>query len=111
MPITFAPFRSFDSVIISGSTRPSPGKNHERRPEQDPQIEPDGPPINVREVQFNHFLESQGAAPADLPKSGEPRHNRQPRILPLTIEFDLIRERWARTNQAHLARDDIEQLG
>ena len=56
------------------------------------------------------LLPRQVGAPADLPQPGDAGLDQQPPGDVAVVAFDLLRQRRARTHQAHLAGQHVDQL-
>src|SRR5690348_17321846 len=73
-------------------------------------VVPKGLLLNIFQIHLYHLIERDPAAPMYLPESGYPRERIQPPQMPGLVESNLIRDRWARPNQAHLSPQYIEKL-
>src|SRR4051794_5388627 len=78
--------------------------------DQDRQVHRKRPVLDIEEVLADGLLPRQVRAPVDLPTAGDPRLDQQPAVYVRLILRDLVRERWARTNERHVSTDDIDQL-
>src|SRR5215212_7679437 len=87
------------------------GEDRHRGAEEDLEVEAERPGADVVEVEADHVVEGDLAAAADLPEAGDPGHRPQPPVLPVLVLVDLGGDRRARADQAHLAPEDVQQLG
>ena len=69
------------------------------------------PVIDVLEVEVHPVLEGHLVPPADLPEAGEPRGDREPPALPGLVLRHLLRHRWTRADERHVAAEHVHQLG
>ena len=93
-------------------TAPLPGKNDFHCSEKKPDIGPEGPVVDVIQIEANNLVEIvDGVAAADLPKAGDPRLDADAAAVPVLVLFDFRRRRWAGADQAHLAPEHIPELG
>src|SRR5262249_2216607 len=79
--------------------------------EKDLQVEPWRPVFDVINIELRHLLERQTVTPADLRQAGQTGFDVQTFSVPGFITFDLIWNGRARTDQRHLAFEDVEDLG
>src|SRR3989442_5635724 len=86
--------------------------NHDGdRAEQNLEIEAQRPAVHVEEVHLHPPLEVHGVPPTDLPEAGDPgSHGEAPALRALDLTR-LVHRQWPRPHQAHLALEDIEELG
>src|SRR5512134_3657573 len=84
--------------------------DRERRLDQDRDVEPDRPVLDVVEVEPDEVVEGQGRAPRDLPEARDPGQDEialpVPGFEPLVVAD---RER-AGPDQAHLAAQHVQEL-
>ncbi len=82
-----------------------------RSAHQNLEIEPQRPEICILQVQADHLIEANLAAPGHLPKPGNSRlHLQYPAPVPGLICSNLIRNRRPRSNQGHISPQHIEEL-
>src|SRR6266403_6255854 len=75
-------------------------------------IQADRPRRRVLEIEADHLIEAQIAAPTHLPEAGEPGlHFEQAPAVPDVIGIELIWDRWARPDQRHVTPEHVEELG
>src|SRR5882672_2877910 len=75
-------------------------------------IQADRPRRRVLEIEADHLIEAQVAAPAHLPEAGEPGlYFEQAPAVPDIIGIELIRDRWAGPDQRHMPPEHVEELG
>src|SRR3954469_18965049 len=85
-------------------------EDREGRLEEDGDVEPDRPVLDVVEVEPHEIVEGEVRAARDLPEAGDPRQHEV--ALPVPVVQPLIvadRER-ARADEAHLAAEDVQEL-
>ena len=92
--------------------RPGSQKHDGDRPEQNFQVKPERPIVNVFEVKSHPILEILDLiATADLPEAGEAGLYTQTAAMGQIVEtFNLIHRQWTRPNKTHLAAQDVEEL-
>ena len=87
-------------AISLGSEAPSPVKTARGVASRILKIQPQRPPLGVPQIQSDHVIETGAAPTTHLPQSRDTRpHFQNPASMPKIINFKLIRDRWARTNQ------------
>ena len=93
--------------------RASPAQNSRDGQEQDFDIEPEGPVVNVLQVEADPFFEVDNfIAAADLPEAGEAGFDAQAAAMGKVAEpFDFIHREGTLTDEAHIAVQDIQELG
>jgi len=81
-------------------------------PHQNLHIKPEGPPINVLEIEFHPRFERYGASTRDLPKACHTGTNAETAALPIFVEaFEIAGWKRARANETHVAFENVEELG
>ena len=71
-------------------------KDRPGSPDQNLEVEPKRPDAGIPEVQANHVIELNPAAPLDLPQPGNSRsYERQPLTVPPLVTFEFVADRWA----------------
>jgi O-antigen ligase len=80
------------------------------RPPNEPQVKPEGTAIDVGKIQCDTLFEADPPPGSRLPEASHPRDHRQSSEMPRLVDLYLIRYRRARTNEAHLATHDVDQL-
>src|SRR5947209_11557597 len=112
LPVIPRPPPSFSDLLRLVSRRPPRVEQHDRdRPQQDLDIERQGPAAHVLDVQLAHLAVAQPAAPRHLPQARDPRLELQAIELPMVVSLELVREWRAPPHQAHRPPADVEQLG
>src|SRR6185503_19684807 len=88
-------------------------KNHWNRAPKNNQIEPDGPVVDVFQIEPDPFLEvGQLAATADLPEASEAWFDAEAAAMREIVEtFDFLDPKWTRADEAHFAFENVEHLG
>src|ERR1700680_745640 len=75
-------------------------------------IQPKRPLPHVTQIEPHHIVKCGFAAAGDLPQARDSRfYFQESRSVPGLIEIYLIGNRGPRTNQRHLALEDVDQLG
>ena len=79
--------------------------------EEDPHITPEGKPPGVLDVQIHHLLKRGAVLPAHLPETRQA--GLHPETCPLLrlVTIQLVRSARTRSDEAHLAPCDMDQLG
>src|SRR4051794_27434621 len=67
--------------------------------DQNRQVHRKRPVLDIEEVLADGLLPRQVRAPVDLPTAGDPRLDQKPPVYVRLVLRDLVRERWARTNE------------
>src|SRR5574341_684678 len=75
-----------------------------------PNVEIEGPILNVVNIQKAHFLKRQITSSAHLPQPGDTGSDADPRLLPWLIFLEFLRRAGARPDQAHLPAQDVDHL-
>ena len=90
----------------------SPARQHHPRSlEKDLNIQPQGPLVNVSQVQTHHIIEGSGAPSLHLPKSGDPRLRfYEPASMPDIVRSQFIGNGRPGANQRHVAFQHIYEL-
>src|SRR5919199_711547 len=86
------------------------GEERERRPREDLQVEPRRAALDVPDVELDPLVPRQPRAPVDLRPAREPGLDLEPAPLPRRVAVDLVPQRRARPDQAHIAADDVPEL-
>src|SRR5438445_720148 len=108
--MTPTPITRITSLPCLSSTRATPFDDGQWRDEQDLEVKPDGPPLDVIEVQIDHLLKGKLAAPAYLPQACQPGRHRQACVLAGAVQLDLVQQGWTWADKTHLALEHVEQL-
>src|SRR5437763_1125884 len=72
-------------------------------PPENPEIQPDRPSTDVLKIEVDHLIERRVIAPAHLPEAGDAGPGTKTLEITRPIVVHLIRQRRARTDQAHVA--------
>src|SRR6185369_15801014 len=80
------------------------------RAEEDLEVEPQGPAVDVLEVRPQTVEERLAETVGDLPEPGDPGLHREALALPGLEAGDLARQHRSRSDQAHLATQDVQEL-
>src|SRR5580692_911673 len=87
-------------------------KNRARRLKQDLHIQHRGPHSRILQVQTNHLVKRGLASAVHLPEAGDPRPRfEQAPTMPNVVGLNLVRNRRTRSNQGHLALQNVPELG
>ena len=78
--------------------------------EDEAQVEPEGAPIDVREVERHPLVEADPSPGRRLPEPGQARNDGEPAQVPRFVYIHLVRDRRSRADQAHLPAHDVEEL-
>src|SRR5207249_1707631 len=70
-----------------------------------------GPVVNIGEVELHPVFEADLVAATDLPEASHAGFHTQPAPLPTLVACHFLWQRRSGTNQAHVALQNIEQLG
>ena len=92
---------------------PVPIEHDGNRPPHDFQIQPQGPVVNVFQIQPHPVAEiGDVVAAADLPEAGEAGFDAQAAAMRQIVKtFDFVHRQRARADEAHLAAQDVKELG
>jgi len=75
-------------------------------------VEPQAPVFDVLDVQPGDLVEIRDPVPpADLPKTREPGLDADPLAMPVLVLLDLVRGRGPGPDEAHLAAENVPELG
>src|SRR5919201_6681222 len=89
---------------------PLPQCDEARGLEQDLQVEPQRPLLEVAAIQRHHLADRDRRGASDLPDAGHARSHREPAPMAPDDRRVLLRDEWPGADQAHPAEDHIEQL-
>lgn len=82
-----------------------------RRLKKDFNIEPDGPSPGVSNIQADHIVKFDAAAPVNLPESGDAGLRFQYSIsVPDVVLIDFVLNWRPGTNQRHLSAEHVDEL-
>src|SRR5436305_11306979 len=85
-------------------------QEHGQRAQHDLEVEPERPVLYVEEVEADHLVERESVAARHLPESSHPRLHVEPLAVPEFVCLDLIRDRRARADEAHVAAPGVGEL-
>src|SRR3990172_6654690 len=108
--ITSSPTRGGRGRSFSGKATLSTLEGGRQRARQDPEVEPHRPAIDIFEVRGDPAIEVGISPRPDLPEASNPRLHRQAPAVPDVVSGDLVQERGPRSDEAHLAAQDVPQL-
>ncbi len=100
------------SLRLGGSLRRAAGeKNGRDGLEQDLEVEPQRPLVDVAQIEGDPVVEvvDPGAA-GDLPEPGDAGFHGQPPALPALVALDLVGDRRPRPDQRHLSLEHVDEL-
>src|SRR4051812_5924854 len=99
------------AVFADMSACPFRAHDHEQRAREDPEVEPQRPVRDVRQVELHPSIEARDVvSSADLPETGDPRDHGQSLRLPSRVCSDFARRRRPGTDEAHVTHQDVPQL-
>src|SRR6266850_1219049 len=78
---------------------------------QNAEIQKERPVVDVPHVQLEAVLPRQSVAPADLSEPCKARTNLVTARLPARIPIEVLRQKRARADEAHVAPEHVEQFG
>ena len=91
--------------------RPAAGKHNVHRLKQDLNIAPQGPVIDILDVQLDDFFKILDvAAAADLPQAGDAGFHGQAALVVALVLLIFVQRRRAGANQAHIAAQHVKEL-
>lgn len=101
--------------MAAGSISTDAKHHHEEGLAKDHEIPAQRPVVNVIRIELNHPFMVQFTPAADLPRTRHPRQNREATLVAFRIQgqeqFAVANRKGTRSHQAHLALEDIQQLG
>src|SRR5437763_1440091 len=80
-------------------------------PEQDLYIQPPGPLVDIRQIEFHPGIEVDAVASADLPQAGKAGPHAETPVVPALVLSDFPGQGRPRPYQAHVPAKDVPQLG
>src|SRR5215467_9090147 len=86
-------------------------EERDRRPREDLEVEPRRAVLDVPDVQLDPVLPRERRSAVDLRPAGDAGLDLQPPPLPGRVPLDLVAERRPGTDHAHVAADDVPELG
>src|SRR3954451_10519568 len=96
-----------DNFLLGGAAAAQHRRN---RAQQDLQIEPWRPVVDVLQVELHPAVEVDLVAAADLPETRQSRLHRQPPPMPPVVRRHFLRNWRPRTDEAHVALEHIPEL-
>src|SRR4051812_49001873 len=87
-----------------------PADERKRRARQDLEVDLRRAVVDVPDVELDPLLPRQRRPPVDLRPAGDPRPHLETAPLTRCVPVDLVAQRRAGADQAHVAADDIPQL-
>ena len=100
-------WRVVRAVLLVGAAAGDHGRD---RPDDDRDVEPDRPVLDVREVEPHEVVEVQAGAAGDLPQAGHPRENGVPGAVPLLEQLVVAERERTRADEAHLPLQHVHDL-
>src|SRR5271157_74637 len=92
------------------SIRPGAENYGGYRSDEYTEVHPERPVLDIIYVQPHHVLKRKFAPARYLPEAGEPRPDAQAFLMPGSISLHFQRDRRSRTDKAHVAQKDVDQL-
>src|SRR2546421_2842739 len=86
------------------------GEQRQRRPRENFEVDPRRPVLDVPEVELDPLAPGQARATVDLRPAGHPRLHVESAPLARRVPVDLVCERRAWADQAHVAQEDVPEL-
>src|SRR3954469_24091483 len=86
------------------------GRKQPQRPPKDAKVEARRPVIDVPDVELDPLLPRYARPPVHLCPSREPRLDLEAPALARRVEVDLRLERRARTDDCHVAPQDVDEV-
>src|SRR5438874_1164908 len=77
-PNVCARYTKAQSAVADSSVCAAAHQDHKRCPKQDQEVKPDGPPLDIREVEVDHLLEAEQRPAAHLPQASQAGGDGQP---------------------------------
>src|SRR5712691_6763026 len=102
--------RSGPSFPATGRALVRAAEERERRLREDLQVEPRRAVLDVPDVQLDPLRPGKRRTAAYLRPAGDARLHVEPPCLPRRVALDLIAQRRARPDDAHLATDHVPEL-
>src|SRR5215510_13384514 len=99
-----------ESLVLIGQSLPFSHKQRRQCFENDLQIEPERPILNVEDVELYHLFERKAITTADLPEPCQSGLYIQPLTMPGFVAFDFVWNRRTGTDQTHFPLEDVEDL-
>src|SRR5204863_8633839 len=92
--------------------RPPTEQHHRHGAEQDAQVEPERPVVNVLKIQFHPALKALDlVSPAHLPQARESRLHGETAALRRCLKLlYFVNRQWSRSDETHLATQHIPKL-
>src|SRR5690606_30540216 len=88
----------------------SPAQDGGDRAEDELDVEPQRPVVDVAKVEAHPVLEVDLVSPRDLPEAGESRPGAQASALPPLVALHLACDGRTRTDEAHVALEHVQEL-
>src|SRR5437588_476904 len=74
------------------------------------EIQPHRPVVDVKQIKFNPAIEFQAATSFERPQAGQAGSNAQTAALPALVLLDFMGQRWAWPDQRHVSAQDVPKL-
>src|SRR5207253_6082595 len=88
----------------------APAEDRRNRAQQDLQIEPRRPVVDILEIELHPAVEVDLVAAADLPQTRQSRLHRQPPAMPPVVRRHFLRNRRPRADETHVALEHVPEL-
>src|SRR5687767_14526124 len=89
---------------------PLTGDDDSYRTQEDPEVEPPRPVLDVPEVELDPLVPAQLRAAVDLRPARQPRADREPAALALGVLRDLDLDRRAGADDRHVAAQHVDEV-
>src|SRR4051812_13775293 len=100
----------FAGAAVSQSVRAAPREHRGERLDENRDVEPDRPVLEVVEVEADEVVEAERDPARDLPEPGHPRQHEVALAVPV-LELDVVADRQRpRPDEAHLGAQDVQHL-
>src|SRR5579871_1818846 len=90
--------------------RAEAGEDDGQCADKDFEVKPEGPVVDVLEVELHPLVEVDAIAAADLPDACEPGLHRETATMPRVVMLNFARNRRTRSDETHVAFQDIPEL-
>src|SRR5205085_9896983 len=102
-------FDHYVTIVRARSRGAGALKNGRNSPQQDLEIQPQRPFLDILQIQLHPFLKRNRASASHLPQACDAWLHAKPSALPVFAEGFIVTEReWTRTHQAHLTLQHVK---
>src|SRR4029453_8114901 len=100
--------RIFGAFISVGA---APRDHRGNRLDDDRDVEPDRPVLEVGEIEAHEVVEGEPGAPRDLPETGHPREDSVTLTVPVLEQPVVAEWKRPRADEAHLSLEHVDDTG